>query len=117
MRKLILMSFFFIAIAVPAVSYAQAPFGGLVVSIFPCTCSGQFLHHFAPLYLGPVPTAGALTYPWGARTAFLSGILRPGSWALGLYAPGVQTCWVWVGVKCFPVPSLGHISPFTATSL
>ena len=117
MKKLILGTIiFFCAMAIPSVSYAQVPFGALEVNIFPCTCSGQLLHFFAPLFLGPVPTAGALTYPWGAPTAFLFGILHPGAWALGLYIPGVQACWVWASDVCFPLASLGAISPFTGTS-
>ena len=118
MRKLILVSIIlFSATILPSISYAQVPFGGFEVSVFPCTCTGQFLHYFAPLFLGPVPTTGALTYPMGATTAFLFGMLHPGAWALGLYTPGVQSCWVWAGKFCFPLPSLSAITPFTGTSL
>ncbi|MEK7515603.1 MAG: hypothetical protein AAB555_01545 [Patescibacteria group bacterium] len=118
MKKLILGSIIFFSVTIiPSSAYAQVPFGGLEVSIFPCTCSAQFLHYFAPLWLGPVPATGALTYPMGATTAFLFGILKPGSWALGTYTPGVQACWVWAGKFCFPIPSLGAITPFTGTSL
>ncbi len=118
MKKIIItLIISFGAIAVPSTAYAQAVFGGLEVSIFPCTCSGQFLHYFAPLWLGPVPTAGALTYPWGALTAIPFFSLRPGSWALGSYTPGTNACWVWAGKFCFPLPSLGSISPVTGVSL
>jgi hypothetical protein len=118
MKKFLLgLLFFFFATTMPSVSSAQAPFGGLEVAIFPCTCSLQFLHYFAPLYLGPIPIAGALTYPMGAPTAFLFGLLKPGSWALGSYTPGIQACWVWAGKFCFPIPTFGHISPLTGTSL
>lgn len=115
MKKIILGVLFLGALSMPALSYAQGPFGGFEVAIGYCGCSGQSLHWFAPLYFDDIPITGALTYPIGTPTTF-AGFLRPGAWALGLHSSGEQACWAWSGKFCFLVPSLGAITPFTGTS-
>lgn len=117
MKKTLFISFaFFIAFAFPSQSYAQVMFGGLDVFTIPCTCGFTFNYHwFAPLFLGPVPTTGPLAAAV-TPTTFPFFVLHPGAWALGFYAPGVQSCWMYAAVACFPLPVLGTITPFTGTS-
>lgn len=109
--------FFFSAIALPNTSHAQVPFGGLDVMTIPCTCGFVYnWHYFAPLFLNnPVPISGPLAAP--QAIAFPFYILHPGAWALGLFTPGVQACWMYVGFGCAPLPSYGAISPLTGSSI
>lgn len=103
--------------AFPSVSRAQAPFGGLVVAEIPCTCTPAFTWQwFAPLYFSLVPITGALAVP---VTPFLFAYWYsfPGSWLLGLYTPGAQACWIYVGIACVTLPTLGVVTPFTGSSL
>lgn len=116
MKKILLGILFFGALSVPSSTNAQVPFGGLEVAIIPCTCSSYDLHIFSPLYLGGLPVSGALAYVKNTPTAFGS-FLHPGAWALGSYTPGVPACWMHAGKFCFPVFSLGIITPLTGTSL
>jgi hypothetical protein len=71
---------------------------------------------FTPLFLGPVPTAGALAVP-DTPTLFAFYYLFPSAWALGTFTPGVQACFMYVGWGCAPLPTLGVMDPFTGTSL
>src|SRR3989344_7442423 len=70
------------------------PFGGYVVSSFPCTCpssAGTFLLTFTPFFNGgPAPTTGQLVYDLiKTRQAYLNyNLPLRGVWALGLYTPG-----------------------------
>lgn len=104
--------------AFPSVSRAQAPFGGLVVAEIPCTCSQAFTWQwFTPLYIsGLIPTTGALAVPV-TPFMFANWYSFPGSWLLGLYMPGVQTCTIYVGIACVTLPTLGMVTPFTGSSL
>lgn len=117
MKKIILFSTFFCALSVPFVSYAQIPYGGMVVGTpIPCTVSpGTFLYWFAPLFLGPIPITGDLvglpvvTFPFFNLT-------HSGQWALGfMEEPGA--CVIGVCPICTVVPALGVILPFTGTSI
>lgn len=117
MKKILLVSLVlsFIA-AFPLASRAQVAFGGLEVASFPCTCGFAFTYHvFAPLYVSSVPGAGALAAPTGPTT-YPFYVLHPSAWALGLFTPGVQSCWMWAGKFCFPLSTLGTITPFTGVS-
>ena len=116
MRKTVLISLtIFAAFAFPSQSYAQVPFGGLIVYTVPCTCGFTVNYHwFAPLFI-PIPTTGPLAAPV-TPNLFPFFILHPGAWALGLYTPGVQSCWMYAAVACFPLPVLGTITPFTGSS-
>lgn len=116
MKKIILgFVIFFSAMTFPSHTYAQAPFGGLETFEFPCTCSAFTMHFFSPLYLGTlVPTVGWLAAPFTPLT-FLFYYLAPSFWALGTYTPGVQACYMYVGLGCAPVPGLGVILPLTGT--
>jgi hypothetical protein len=96
----------------PKASAQGLPFGGLVSYSLPCTCSGNMWVWFTPLYLGGLVVAtgpvvyspfSTLLYPY-----FMIGV--PGTWHLGSYIPGAQSCWMIVpppGVGCVPLPALG----------
>ena len=118
MKKIIpVIILLFVSVA-PSVSHAQAPFGGMVVGTpIPCTCtSGVLLYWFAPLFLGSLPTTGDLAGLPAVRFPFYN-LSHSGQWALGVYTPGLQTCWMWYGKFCAIFPTLGRITPFTGTSL
>ncbi|MEK7461454.1 MAG: hypothetical protein AAB586_00045 [Patescibacteria group bacterium] len=86
------------------------PFGGIVSSRFPCTCSATLRIRFNPLYLGgPTVTSGALVYsPFSTLLYANLNIGVPGKWHIGSYLPGVRACWAiitwWL---CLPLPTLG----------
>lgn len=112
------VSFVFLcAFALPLVSRAQAPFGGLVVDEVPCTCTPAFTwQFFTPLYFSMTPTIGALAVPV-APFMFAFWYSSIGSWLLGFYTPGAQACYIYVGVSCVQLPVLGMVEPFTGSSL
>ncbi len=86
------------------------PFGGLVTSVIPCTCSGGVWISYTPLFLGSnIPTVGSLyfspvsiLYAW-----FQLGV--PGTWNLGSFLPGPGACLIIVGEACSPLPAEGTI--------
>lgn len=84
------------------------PFGGLVTFTVPCACTGTLNVWFTPLYIAGTPITGQITYsPFTTILYAYFNIGVPGTWHLGSYIPGVQACWVPVGLGCAPVPSLG----------
>ena len=91
------------------VSAIGLPFGGFVVLTLPCTCSANLWFYFTPLSPSPpLPPTGALVYsPYYTRLYSYFAIGVPGSWELGDYVPGVQTCWEYVGEACISIPSYG----------
>ena len=117
MKKNLFVSLLFFSAAVfPSATHAQTPFGGLDVFTMPCTCGFAYNYHvFAPLYLSSVPITGAFA-ALVTPTIYSYHVLHPGAWALGSFTPGVQACWMWAGHFCYPLPTLGTISPFTGTS-
>lgn len=117
MRKILLTLIIpFFIVAIPSVSHAQVPFGGLVVAEIPCTCSPFTWQFFAPLFLGPVPTAGPLAVP---DTPFIFAYYYslPTDWVLGFFTPGVEACWMYAVAGCFPLVVEGAVTPFAGTSL
>lgn len=92
--------------AVPVV-----PFGGALLSAFPCKCSGTWIIYISPL---PPSYATVLTYVLGSQ-AFLSYNIPYTSWLLGSYAPGAGVCLV-PATPCYPLPSWGKITPMVGSS-
>lgn len=85
------------------------PFGGITTISIPCTCTFTFWTWFTPLYLSSVPMAGPLAYvPYGTVLFgnFIPPIV-PVTPHLGAYIPGVQACWMYVGIACIPLPVIG----------
>ncbi len=82
------------------------PFGGMVGTIFPCTCSANYIVYFADLAVPP-SSLGALIYQPGATITYAYGPpYRPGQWMLGTWLPG-GVCLIWVLKICVPVPVTG----------
>ena len=87
------------------------PFGGKVVTSFPCPCSGNFLLTVSP------PVGGQFVYYMGTQAHLNYNLPTPGVWALGLYSPG-GVCLVPVTFGCAPVGiPIGTILPTVGTSL
>ena len=112
----IIVSYF--GFCMPRLTHAQVPFGGLDVSdnYNLCDCSGTVYSLFEPLYLGGAPVIGSLTW-YSGSFQYPNYTLHPGAWALGYIIPGWPMCWKVYGYVCIPVPAIGHITPFTGTSL
>ncbi|KND48548.1 MAG: hypothetical protein AB200_02360 [Parcubacteria bacterium C7867-005] len=103
---ILITSLFFI----PSISFALGlPFGGRVAVTVPCTCSlpGTLHISFAPLYLSAVPIVGSVVYSPTTILYQYFAIGVPTTWELGEYLPGVQECFIYVGVACVPLPSVG----------
>jgi hypothetical protein len=106
---------------VPSMVHATIPpilgFGGLPVFWFPCVCSASVWNWFAPLYLTAFPITGPMVYvPYATLPLgnFLPSVpLIP---ELGGYIPGIQACWIYVGIACVPLPSIG-VEAFVGTGL
>lgn len=86
-------------------------FGGKINFIVPCPCSGGFAVHFTPLFINSsVPTTGALYYSSFSSLLYSwYNPITPTVWNLGKFIPGVQECWVPVGLGCVIIPTLGSI--------
>ena len=93
------------------------PFGGTPAFTIPCTCSATFWAFFTPLFLAAVPVVGPVTYVPYATIPFANFTpslpLTPHN---GAYLPGVQACWMYAGITCVPLPSVGAMS-FVGTGL
>jgi hypothetical protein len=97
----------------PFHSYALIPpllsWGGYpVITPIPCTCSASLWSWFAPLYLSSVPMTGPMVYVPYATVPFpYYTLTTPGAPHEGAYLAGVQACWMYAGVTCFPLYSIG----------
>jgi len=93
------------------------PFGGWPSIFYPCTCSFSLWVWFTPLYLTSIPLTGPLVYTPYATLPYPNFLVSiPGIPHLGAYIPGVQACWMYVGVACIPLPSIG-VMGFVGTGL
>ena len=85
-------------------------FGGLTSFSITCTCSAALWVWYTPLWLGPIMMTGPMVYaPYGTLLWSNYSIGVPSRWALGSYTPGVQSCWMYAGFFCFPLPTIGHM--------
>lgn len=98
-------------LAEPAQAITGAPFGGPIVYVYPCSCPPEIFS----LGVGPPSTAPVLNYAAGTQ-AFLSYNLPAARFLLGLYTPGVQSCWQFDILGCFPIPAAGQIQPMVGSS-
>ena len=92
---------------------AQAPsFGGMVVYVFPCTCSGNWLVGMVPLSVPPISLIthyqGSQAYAWfnAPFTLFM----------LGNYIPQGAPCLFYVGLACTTLPSQAQTTPILGSS-
>lgn len=88
------------------------PFGGPILFVYPCSCPPGIV----ALTVGPPSTASVLNYTVGTQ-AFLNYNLPAARFLLGLYTPGVQSCWQYALLGCFTIPAAGHIQPTVGSSL
>lgn len=88
-----------------------APFGGPIVYVYPCSCPPGIFS----LSIGPPSAASILDYVAGTQ-AFLSQNLPAAKFLVGLYTPGVKSCWQLATPSCFPIPSEGQIQPMVGSS-
>lgn len=105
---MLILSTFFTS---PAYAVIFLPFGGLVTFTISCTCGANLWVYFTPLSPSPpLPTSGALVYsPYGTRAYSYFFVGKSGTWELGDYIPGVQTCWIYAGKSCAILPSFGQM--------
>ena len=92
---------------------AQIPgFGGMVVYVFPCTCSGNWLVGMVPL---SVPPLALMTHYTGSQ-AFLNFNAPFTLFMLGSYIPQGAPCLMYAVFGCFPLPSQAQTVPMLGTS-
>lgn len=112
------LSFLFAVTPLTSLAFASPADGGLDVLAVPCTCipAPTTWNVFVPLYVNSVvPTSGALLFVFGTE-GYEYYIVHPGAWQLGIFIPGAQ-CLIGFPPFCFPLPSLGAISPLSGSSL
>ena len=107
--SLFLASFAVVFLFIPAQESkaipALPPFGGPILSVFYCACSGNIL-----LFLGP-PSSGTYVYQPGLSVTYPYGqVYRPGPQTLGGFIPGAGICLVPTPLGCPPIPSVGMIT-------
>lgn len=112
-RQLLALSLLAVFAAIPMSASAQVPpllpFGGLLITPFPCTCSLTSWNWYAPLYLAAsVPLTGPMTYVPYATVPFADYLfIVPATPQEGAYIPGVPACWVGFPPFCVPLPNIG----------
>jgi hypothetical protein len=86
-------------------------YGGYITFFLPCTCSITFWTWYTPLFLAAVPLTGAMAYVPETTLLFGNYVppIVPSMPNLGAYIPGIQACWEYAGVTCFPMPVIGMI--------
>lgn len=92
-----------------ASAYALPIFGGPLYYRMFCTASMTW----AVLIGYPMPAWLGYTYVQGyAFWQFPFSV-----YAKGWYVPGVQSCWMYIGVSAIPIPTMGAVSFITGTSM
>lgn len=83
------------------------PFGGMIISVLTCTCSGNFAVYFNDLTITSTTGGLPLIYQPGATIVYEFGPpLRSGIWMLGTWQTGGQ-CLVFAGKGCMTIPTAG----------
>lgn len=83
-------------------------FGGMLIGVTECTCSGSLWLLYAPLGAPSPFPGGPLNYSlYSTITYSFYNVTTPGVWHMGLYLPGVQGCWIFVVEGCAPLPVVG----------
>jgi predicted signal transduction protein with EAL and GGDEF domain len=95
---------------------AWLPYGGMVVSTVVCTCTPSVWWIFVA---GPLPSvSGAFAYVSGSQR-YRNFNMPFSRYVLGLYIPGVPSCWFWVPAVppfCVPIYQQGTITPISGSS-
>ncbi len=98
------------------------PFGGYITYVNPAVCDcppGLITQIFVALpNVTPLGASNLLlNYANGSEAFDYHNIPEPSIAVLGMYVPGAQACWTYVGVSCVVVPSKGLIINPTGSSL
>lgn len=98
------------------------PFGGYLTYVNPAICDcppGVITHLFVslPNVIPPAVSNMLLDYTNGSEAFDYHNIPEPGIAVLGLYAPGTQACYTYVGESCVPVGAAGLIINPVGSSL
>ncbi len=97
---------------------AAAPFGGHIVFVYPCTCTGGKVWRITLAPPLPPSYATLIDAPVGTQKFASYNSPLKGIYDLGYYAPGVLSCIMYYGTHCSPnvIPGWGTITPFTGSS-
>lgn len=94
------------------------PFGGYVMYATPiCTCTPAVIQVFIGLPSANATSNFTLNYVYGTQAFSWYTLPMPGIATLGEYAPGVQSCYMFVGKGCLPIYARGQITPLTGSAL
>lgn len=95
-------------LAIPLVSHANIPFGGRIVMMHDCFCSGGWMIYvFDPGKMLILP----IVFQFGISRLNASwNIFTPGNQVLGTMIPG-GVCSIALAV-CTPIPAVGTVTPF-----
>jgi peptidoglycan hydrolase-like protein with peptidoglycan-binding domain len=86
-------------------------YGAQILSVFLCTCSGNWLMTLRPFGMGPV----LLTHYSGAQS-FLNFNVPFSLYLIGKYTPGGAPCMIIGFPSCYTIPSQGMTTPFMGSS-
>lgn len=108
-----LVATFFFATAKQSEAAIGLAFGGRIVGMTVCTCSPAIALFVAGAITRP---PGFYALPAGART-YAMYQFHPPSWIKGKYIPGVQSCLMYYGTTCAPLPDVVGTIIMAGTSL
>ncbi len=97
---------------VTEVVYASTlPQQGYITASFPCTCSANWYSLVVGSYGAyPLVVQPGYSMLWANFMVF-----RPGAATVGSWTPIPGTCWLYVGVSCVVMPTVGIMDPFPGT--
>lgn len=103
---------FFAKLTAPEEAVASTiPYNGYVTATFPCTCSANWYVMVVGAYGAyPLVIQPGYTLLWSYYDPF-----RPGAGLVGSFTPITGTCWVYAGVTCVVIPTIGVMDPFPGT--
>jgi|GEM_PF-2012770 len=95
----------------PSADAAGLSFGGMVIYVFPCTCTGNWLIGMIPMSIPPIVL---ITHYSGAQ--MFTNYNAPFTlFMLGQYANG-GSCQFYAGITCITLPSQAMTTPFLGSS-
>jgi peptidoglycan hydrolase-like protein with peptidoglycan-binding domain len=95
------------------------PFGGYITAVDPiCDCPVGITQIFVALPNPNLATSNLLlNYVLGTEAFNWHNIPETGIATLGIYEPGILSCWTSIGFGCVPIPAEGQITPEVGSSL
>jgi len=97
---------------------AVTAFGGHIVFVYPCTCTGGKVWRITLAPPLPPSLAVFLDAPVGTQKFASYNSPLKGIYDLGFYTPQAVSCMMYYGLTCAPnvIPGWGTITPFTGSS-